>query len=296
MTIMMRGYVPKSPWIEEQNIRIDCAGIPLLVFTGDWHYGHEGTNHKLLIEDIDVLKHCPPDVSPIVFLMGDLIDNAIRSAPGTAIAETVVRVKEQKDEVLALCREIDDKIIGVIQGNHEERSYREDDFEASAWLANELGTPYFGAGTKINLELVNNDGMITKLVVLVGHTYSGAGAANKCRNFYNKRGPADIVALAHMHTPYIGSEYIQDVQRIFCQCGTYQEFSRFFMENTLSSSKVAQPAVAVFGEEKVPFLDFKTGINTLTGKVAVKVDNSAKIAEVEAQIAWIKQKLEGGMK
>jgi hypothetical protein len=289
----IRGYVPKAPWIEEMTVHIDCPGIPLLIFSGDWHLGHEGTDHRLLVEDIDVIASCPEDVTPIVFLMGDLIDNAIRSAPGTAIAETVIRVKEQKDEVLALCRKIGDKIVGVIQGNHEERSYREDDFEVSAWLANEVGVTYMGAGTKVNLELTGKDGKVTKLVLLVGHTYMGANPACKCRNFYNKRGPADVVALAHMHVPYVGTEYIQDKQRVFVQTGTYQIFSRFFMGDTLSSSNSEQPAVAIFGDKKMPFLDFKDAIKSLTGKTIEKVDNSAKIAEVEAQIAYIKEKLDG---
>jgi hypothetical protein len=289
----IRGYVPKSPWQEEMSIRVDCPGIPLLVFVGDLHYGHEGTNHKRIIEDIDILATCPEDITPIVFMMGDLIDNAIKTAPGSAMAETVVRVKEQKDEVLALCRKIDDKIVGILQGNHEERSYQADDFEVSSWLANELGVAYMGAGTKVNLELVGKDGKVTKLTVLVGHTFTGANPLLRCRNFYDRRGPADVVAVAHMHEPFVGSEFRQDGLRIYCQCGTYQEFSRFFMENTLSSSKVSMPAVAIFGQERMPYLDFRAAIKSLTGKVIEKVDNSAKVTEIEAQIAWIKEKLDG---
>jgi hypothetical protein len=193
--------------------------------------------------------------------MGDLVDNAIKSAPGTAMQETVVRVKEQKEEVMHYCRDLDEQIIGFIQGNHEERSYREDDFDVSEWFANETGVQYFGAGTKVNLELkgaVNH-----KLTLLVAHTYRGANPINKCRNFYNARGPADIVALAHMHEPFVAQEFYQDAPRIYIQTGTYQQYSRFFMENTMSSSKVMQPAVAVLEGTNVPFMDFNDAIKIL---------------------------------
>ena len=260
---MIRSYTPISPWEETVTITMDLPCT--IVFTGDWHVGDRGTDHELLESD---LRRIGSSKDAFVVLLGDLMENAIKSAPGGTTQEQVMRVSDQKEWVKKACEDwLNGRILGICQGNHEERSYNVDDFEINRWLAGEIGVPYMGSGAKIIL-----DTSVGPVEIIAAHNYGGLGMSNPnfltaFRNLFSRRGPADIIALAHYHTPWIGTDQRQGKTRYYMRCGTYQTFSRYSMSLGLERSDPSMPAVHIDeGGKIIPYLDFKSARGIVNGQ------------------------------
>jgi hypothetical protein len=92
---------------------VKSGGDVLMVFTGDWHAGNQGTDHQQLIQDLNLLG----SLNRHVVLMGDLIDNFIPESPGGGQHDAIMRVADQKKLVQHVLKtSLDGKIAAIIQG------------------------------------------------------------------------------------------------------------------------------------------------------------------------------------
>jgi predicted phosphodiesterase len=127
---------------------------------GDLHEGSEEMDEEAYLRWAKDIKGNPNGVAVVV---GDMIENGLKGSK-TNSYDAKMRPREQKANIVRRMREIKDKIIGAVQGNHEFRSsYLTDD------------CPLYDALSKLDLEECYRDNMCFLKVSL--------GEKNKDRQF-----------------------------------------------------------------------------------------------------------------
>ena len=121
---------------------------------GDVHLGSDTVLYQQLWEDIKYIKKTP---NCKTILLGDYIDNFTKFSPGSAVYDQLIPPAEQKIKMEWLVKYLGhDKILGIVQGCHDEWSYRNDTFELGRYLAEKIHVPYLGFGGNLNLTVGAN--------------------------------------------------------------------------------------------------------------------------------------------
>lgn len=105
----------------------------------DVHFGSLYCNEKAWMDFRDRIAG---EENAYCVLVGDLINNNIRSSVGSPF-DDIIRPMEQKKLMVEMLRPLKDKIIGAVSGNHEKRSLKEADDD-----------PMYDILTKLDLEEV----------------------------------------------------------------------------------------------------------------------------------------------
>jgi len=107
---------------------------------GDSHLGSDTVLYKQFWDDVKFVKKTP---NCKTILLGDYIDNFTKFSPGSAVYDQLMPPAEQKVKIEWLVRYMgNDKILGIVQGCHDEWSYRNDTFELGRYLAEKIDVPY----------------------------------------------------------------------------------------------------------------------------------------------------------
>jgi hypothetical protein len=113
--------------------------VPLLGI-GDLHAGSKGYDNNKITEIINWIK-----ANKAWWIgVGDLIECAIKSSPGASQQDQVLPNQEQYDHVLDLLDPIKDRCLGLIKGNHEERSFKTVGLDPMMMMARDLEVHYLG--------------------------------------------------------------------------------------------------------------------------------------------------------
>ena len=103
---------------------------------GDLHIGDRNLDKKLLKETIQRIQD-DPDCYCI--LLGDIVDNAIRTSIGDIYGADIPSPMDQLAEGVRIFEPIKDKILGCVIGNHEERTARHTGIDITSLLCQQLG-------------------------------------------------------------------------------------------------------------------------------------------------------------
>lgn len=95
----------------------DSWDKPLIFAKGDEQLGHATCDEARVIKDIDWVEKNP---QCLVFLLGDAIDSATKTSPGS-IRENTKAPLRQSESYVDLHKRIAKRIIGYVGGNHERR-------------------------------------------------------------------------------------------------------------------------------------------------------------------------------
>lgn len=178
----------------------------LLYAIGDLHIGAETV-------DIDVVKNYIRELAQeenayFVFL-GDLIDNAIIDSVGNVYKET----ESPHDALLNVVHILDmlrGRVLGIVSGNHEDRTTKKVGVDLLGLIAEERGIPY--SSSILALIVAVNEGKArqsslrrTCYNVVVGHGYGGGrtpgGKVNMASKLMEVITNADIYITGHTHMP-----------------------------------------------------------------------------------------------
>lgn len=102
---------------------------------GDVHYGARECREKQFTDYIQRIK---VDDHAAVILLGDLINNSIRSSVANVYEEKYTP-GQQKRDMIEMLRPIGDKVICAVEGNHERRSARECDVDITRDMCDAIG-------------------------------------------------------------------------------------------------------------------------------------------------------------
>lgn len=117
--------------IINKNVNEDITIYPIT----DVHLGSVEHNSKEWGKFIEKIKNEP---NSYVVLGGDLINNATRSSVSN-IFEELLRPREQKELMVKYLKEIKDKILCAVSGNHERRSIKDADDDPTYDIMCKLG-------------------------------------------------------------------------------------------------------------------------------------------------------------
>lgn len=121
------------------EVRGGCSEV---VFLGDVHYGSPQCDVNRFV---GWLEYCLEN-HVYVFLMGDLIECATRNSVGAGVYQQEKTADDQHEFMVDLLRPLAEKglILGTLQGNHEERVWKDCGVNLSKALARELKIKYLG--------------------------------------------------------------------------------------------------------------------------------------------------------
>jgi hypothetical protein len=149
-----------------------------------------------------------------VILNGDLLNNGVRSSKFVNPFEEAIRPRDAKRRMVEYLEPIKDRILCVVSGNHERRTYRDDDQDISydicakldienlyreniAYMKLEVGTRKSGSRSRVcqsyAFAVTHGAG---------GGIYTGA-AVNRNERFGNVIDGLDCLVVGHVHKGFV---------------------------------------------------------------------------------------------
>lgn len=175
----------------------------------DLHIGDNHCDYKSILERIEYIKNTP---NAYCILDGDLMDTAIASSVGDTYGASF-QPMEQLQHCVALFKQIKDKILAVLPGNHENRVYRSDGIDITALMCSELGIRDRYSPTTalvfVRFGKTKERGRPQLYTIYVTH---GSGGGRKEGGKVNRLADlaaivdADIYVTGHTHLPLVFKE------------------------------------------------------------------------------------------
>lgn len=171
---------------------------------GDLHIGSEGSYYAKAISAIE--KY--PDAKLV--LLGDLIDNAVIGSLGDVYSQTD-NPQGTLFIVSTMLRKYKSRILGIVAGNHEQRTWKRVGIDPVRLLAESENIPYSSDLLIIDISLTGDRGRGTKhrtnYVIACHHGAAGGRfperAARQQRYFSDMVVGADIYITGHVHIPNV---------------------------------------------------------------------------------------------
>lgn len=172
-----------------------------ILLLGDMHIGHEDFDSEKFEK---YLKWLNRGANRYVLAMGDYVEAAIPThMPQTTFTQEICP-EEQVDWVIKTLKEParDGKIIGMIEGNHENRIYNKTSFRPLKIITDSLGIPEADLGSGGYFRLQVNDTTFTFTLL---HGYG----SSQSPGFHLRKAissgyadDADVLAMGHLHRLY----------------------------------------------------------------------------------------------
>jgi len=191
-----------------------------VLFIGDAHYGSPQFDQVRFLQQ---LEYCLKN-RLYVLLMGDLLEMATRTSVGAGIYQQEHIGQSQFEQMAEWLKPLADKglILGLLNGNHEDRVYQATGINVSKALARELEIPYLGDACW-NIFSVNRQ----KYTVYSLHGRTGArfdGTALLALERISASFDADLVCMGHAHKTINSSIVSQSVVN-----GVVKEFKKHLL-------------------------------------------------------------------
>ena len=223
-------------------VKLDC----------DWHIGNEMTNLDQWSEDVEFTVKTP---RLFTILDGDYTDNldAIRKA-----YESIISVPEAKQKVLSAVTMMGGKILGVVQGCHDEWFFNQDSWDISQYLAEHTSGYWLGFRGIVNIKLGEQ-----KYKFYVRHKYRRHSTDNLCwgmlYKFRKLKQTMDVMMSGHHHHPDIRVAYDRGRKVYMIMGGSYKPYDRFIEHKDIDAAPPMMPAVILRADKHQvnPFIDFR---------------------------------------
>jgi len=245
-------------WIEEKEAFI----VPL----GDLHIGDKGFTKKSrakLQEKIDFVKS---HKNAYVIGMGDWINCATRSSKSSPF-EQDMNLEEQIANATAIFEPIKDKIIGLMNGNHENRFVDFTGYSPTISMCDRLGVKYLGDSAVIQVGVgvhklgAKREEPALTYVIYAHHTTGGGstlgGKINRTEKLSNIVVNTDMVFGGHSHNIGVNledyfivdtnSKTISQETRYIIDCGGYLEYRGYVERGQMQPLPIGSPIVWLKG-------------------------------------------------
>lgn len=158
------------------TVDIDTAEHrPIICPFGDMHYGSENFNRELFMEN---LNWAWENKNVYIIGMGDWLEAATRNSVGSGVYDQKENAGGQLDEVVRLFKPFADegRILGITNGNHEDRIYNATGVDATRIMASMLGVSYFKNGGFFRIRVGPKSGPHAKNAQIY-HIYATHGSS-----------------------------------------------------------------------------------------------------------------------
>lgn len=147
-----------------------------------------------------------------LILAGDLLNNSVRSAGFANPFDEVLRPREAKRRMVEYLKPVKDRILCVVTGNHERRTYRDDDQDLTYDICTKLDIEHLYRenvaymGVSLGKRGSENKPEVTYTFCVThgtgGGIYTGA-AVNRNERFGNVINNLDCLVAGHVHKGFI---------------------------------------------------------------------------------------------
>jgi len=234
----------------------------------DVHLGDSLCNIKLLQEQINYIRD---NDNVYCVLLGDLINNAIKSSVSD-IYKDVMSPMKQLEKAVELFGCIKDKILTIVEGNHERRTSKESGIDITRVIAKQLGIEdrYSEGQSYIFLSFGKNKKHYSKgknrrtnYTILCSHGNGGGGKrlGGKVNALSDMlyTADADIYIVGHTHTPLISyqahlrsdtvNKVLTRVESLLVNINAYLEYGGYGEQNGYHPSSLAVPHLFLAGDK-----------------------------------------------
>ncbi len=227
------------------SYNISANWFPVLGLS-DLHIGHKNTDYDYIDRLFSfVEKHKRPHC----FVNGDLIENWVRASPKAGGFDETLPPKYQRKLARHKLSKIQDKILFLIEGNHEWRSAKQGEQPMLEAIAEDMKIPYLGHGGRINLQI---NGIEYKFHAR--HKFRYESSFNPCHacGRLNEQldSEADIVAIGHKHIPDIESRFKAGKWRLYIRYGAALPSTSYEQYSGYAQTPLVAPTAMLSGEQK----------------------------------------------
>ena len=227
------------------------------IHIGDKAFGREG--RKKLMGYIDWVKQTP---NARIFLMGDIFNCASRLSKTSPFETNTDEYKEAE----GLFKPVKDRIIGVIDGNHEARMLDMFGYSPLQALCASLEVPYCGWSAVIELSVgtrpKQRHGRANQYFIYCHHTTGGGatlgGALNRSVKLQEIVQGMDVFCGAHNHQlitgvrtifiPYPAGGRVLQKKVTYVDCGSYLDWDESYAERGMQPpGKLGSPRIRFAG-------------------------------------------------
>ena len=241
-----------------------------LIVIGDLHIGDRGFGEESKEKLRGYLEWVRDRPNARVFLNGDLLNCATRVS-ATSPFDQDMPLKEQIEMVVNYLKPIKKKIIGAIDGNHEQRLSDYCGYSPTISICDRLGFPYFGDSAVVNFQVgihKRGSGRENARISYLGyfhHTTGGGATVGGKINRVDKMRQlvinCDFYCGSHNHmlgavpvaVPYVDriNGCIVLLKQFLIDCGGYLEWSDSYAERKqLPPQKIGSPRIRLDGTFK----------------------------------------------
>lgn len=235
-----------------------------LYVLGDLHIEDKLCDRKQFAKWINEVK---AQANRYVILNGDLIDNATKSSVGDTY-EATLTPGEALDLLTELLEPIKDRILVISEGNHENRTYRNDGIRLMELVADRLGVRdcYAPSASCLFVSFGKNKGRGNRQTVYSIYSKHGSGGGKAIGGKANallamsETIDADIYIHNHTHVPistknnFFRSDYrnrqVTEVKHTFLNGNSFLKFGGYGEAMGFRPSSVDYPKLVLNGYEK----------------------------------------------
>ncbi len=195
----MEEMSPRS----ENYVKAYLPRTSILNMVSDLHYGHPTTDTERIRREIEVIKNTPDSY---LFLLGDLVEGIHWG--GASGAEQSQTLDEQQGFLNSLFRELGDKVIVAVSGEHDSKWAARTGSDPYRMMAEQTKAPYVRGVAEVELDV----GGQTYLCV-AQHKALGSSIYNKNHPTFRESRfdlqNGEIYVSAHTHRKQISQETIR---------------------------------------------------------------------------------------
>jgi len=171
---------------------------------GDLHFGYNTQRKE--VEDFKRVLDESAKVGARIVFFGDMMEYDIPSHMTNkgVMWEQGLSPKQQREELTKILKPHKDRIVCLIAGNHEDRSYDRVEENPLDRIAEVLDVPFVPVSTWLRFIIYNDNG---DEEIYTGYVIHGSGGSqnpeyNLRKEIEKKRMLGDFVAIAHIHRLY----------------------------------------------------------------------------------------------
>lgn len=259
-------YSFKHEALNDDTQAIEIVPLPCM------HYGHPAHVSTLFDWAIDYIRSSPYRFG---LFMGDMMENATKDSKGDPY-ECREGPQDQIDYLVVRFRPISDKIIGVIRGNHENRTRRAVGIDPGKVIAQALDVHYFGIEGLFKLKFGKNTWSGNPLVYLIyaHHGYGGGRTMGSKANILDRMPHrvegCDVYMMAHTHQMMAWPDgiytpvpprytHVRLTSRLMVMCGSFMEGAEYAAEKGYKPTVPGTVIVTLSGKNKAAMATIKAG-------------------------------------
>ena len=230
----------------------------------DAHIGDPRADLKLLKSRIDYIARTE---NAYTILVGDIFNNAVRSGVSDIYGE-VTSPMDAVQYAVQLFEPIKDKILGITDGNHEGRTYKNDGLQIGAFVAAELGLAdkYSPDALMLFVRLGEaKDGHKRQVCYTIYATHGDGGGRKEGAKAIRLADmacivDADVYIHAHTHLPMImkqgfhrvsaSNSTVARVDKLFVNTGAMLHYGGYAEVKGYKAPSLQSPVITLSGSTK----------------------------------------------